>query len=98
LAINIYMASYNIQANSVSQSTPKLQRGEIKISTEVAVYFRIGNDPQADNRCAFIPAGETREIRLPTNCLQVAVLAVNTPGSVSIWEVSKAKASCSAKS
>lgn len=97
MAINIYMASYNIQANSISQSTPKLQRGEIKISTEVAVYFRIGNDPIADNRCAFIPAGESRQIRLPTNCLQVAVQAVSAPGSVSVFEVSKAKASCSAK-
>ncbi len=92
------MASYTLQANSVSQSTPKLQRGEIKISAEVTVYFRIGNNPVADNRCAFISAGETRQIRLPTNCLQVAVLAVNTPGSVSIYEVSKAKASCSVKS
>jgi hypothetical protein len=88
------MSSYTIQANSNSQSTPKLQRGSIKIYTEVSVYFRIGNDPVADSRCAFIPAGETREIRLPTNCLQVAVLAVNTVGGVSIYEVSKAKASC----
>ena len=91
------MASYNIQANLTSQSTPKLQRGEIKISAEVSVYFRIGNEPVADSQCAFIPAGETRQIRLPTNCLQVAVLAVNKPGSVTVWEVSKAKASCSAK-
>ncbi len=89
------MASYNIQASQHSQSTPKLQRGEIKITAEVSVYFRIGNNPQADNRCAFIPAGETRQIRLPTNCLQVAVQAVNAPGGVTVWEISKAKASCS---
>ena len=92
------MASYSIQANNISQATPKLQRGEIKISAEVSVYFRIGNDPAADNKCAFIPAGETRQIRLPTNCLQVAVQAVDTPGGVTVWEVSKVKASCSAKS
>ena len=98
MAINITMASYNILADKVSKSTPKLQRGEIKITAEVTVYFRIGNDPVADSRCAFIPAGETRSISLPTNCLQVAVQAVNTPGSVTVWEVSKAKASCSAKS
>ncbi len=91
------MASYNIQADSTSKSTPKLQRGEIKITATVAVYFRIGNDPVADNRCAFIPAGESRQIRLPTNCLQVAVQAVNTPGGVTVWEVSKTKASCSAR-
>lgn len=97
MAININMASYNIQADSTSKSTPKLQRGEIKISTEVSVYFRIGNDPVANSHCAFIPAGESRQIRLPTNCLQVAVQAVNAPGSVSVYEVSKAKASCSAR-
>ncbi len=91
------MASYNIQANNVSQSTPKLQRGEIKIIAEVSVYFRIGNDPIADSKCAFIPAGTDRLIRLPTNCLQVAVQADNQPGSVSVCEVSKAKASCSAR-
>jgi hypothetical protein len=89
------MASYNIQANQVSKSTPKLQRGEIKITTEVSVYFRIGNNPQADNHCAFIAAGTSRQIRLPTNCLQVAVQAVNASGGVTIAEVSKAKASCS---
>jgi len=88
------MASYNIQANLVSQSTPKLQRGEIKIIADVSVYFRIGDNPQADNRCAFIPAGTSRQIQLPTNCLQVAVLAVNSPGGVTVVEVSKAKASC----
>lgn len=89
------MASYNIQADNVSKSTPKLQRGEIKIIAEVTVYFRIGNDPQANTHCAVIPAGTERLVRLPTNCLQVAVLAVNTPGGVTIAEVSKAKASCS---
>ena len=97
MAINIHMASYNIQASQHSQSTPKLQRGEIKIIADVSVYFRIGNDPIADNRCAFIPAGESRQIRLPTNCLQVAVQAVNQQGSVTIVEVSKTKASCSAR-
>ena len=90
------MASYNIQAGNVSQSTPKLQRGEIKIIAEVSVYFRIGNDPVADNHCAFVPAGTERQIRISTNCLQVAVQAVNTPGGVTIVEVSKTRASCSA--
>lgn len=89
------MASYNIQADKISQLTPKLQRGEIKIIASVAVYFRIGNNPVADDRCAFVPAGETRHVRLPTNCLQVAVRAVNSPGGVTVVEVSKAKASCS---
>ena len=96
MAINIHMASYNIQADQVSKSTPKLQRGSIKIIAEVSVYFRIGNDPVANSKCAFIPAGTSREIRLPTNCLQVAVQAVDQPGSVTILEVNKTRASCSA--
>jgi len=90
------MASYSLSATNTSTATPKLQRGEIKIIADVTVYFRIGNNPVADNKCAFIPAGTERQIRLPTNCLQVAVLAVNNPGSVSIVEVSKTRASCSA--
>lgn len=89
------MASYNIQADNISRSTPKLQRGTIKIIAEVSVYFCIGNNPQAGSHCAFVPAGTSREIRLPTNCLQVAVQAVNISGGVTIVEVSKAKASCS---
>jgi hypothetical protein len=89
------MASYNIQANQVSQATPKLQRGDIKIIAAVTVYFRIGNNPQADNKCAFIAAGTERQIRLPTNCLQVAVQAVDQPGGVTILEVNKTRASCS---
>ena len=90
------MASYNISADNVSKSTPKLQRGDIRIIAEVSVYFRIGNDPEANESCAFIPAGTSRDIRLPTNCLQAAFCAVNTPGSVTIVEVNKTRASCSA--
>lgn len=89
------MASYSLSAGSTSTATPKLQRGAIKIIAEVSVYFRIGNDPQADSRCAFIPAGTSREIRLPTNCLQVAVLAVKDLGSVTVVEINKTRASCS---
>jgi len=90
------MSSYSLFASNTNTSTPKLQRGEIMIIAEVATYFRIGNDPVADHKCAFIPAGDSRTIRLPTNCLQVAVLAVNTHGTVNIVEVSKTRASCSA--
>lgn len=89
------MASYSLSAGAISTATPKLQRGDIKIIASVTVYFRIGNDPVADNKCAFIPAGTERQIRLPTNCLQVAVLAVEAQGSVTVVEVNKTRASCS---
>lgn len=89
------MASYSLSAGATSTATPKLQRGEIKIIAQVTVYFRIGNLPVADDKCAFIAAGTERQIRLPTNCLQVAVLAVDQPGSVTIVEVNKTRASCS---
>ena len=96
MAINISMASYSISAGAISTATPKLQRGDIKIIADVTIYFRIGNLPVADNKCAFIPAGTERQIRLPTNCLQVAVQAVDRPGSVTVVEVNKTRASCSA--
>ena len=92
------MASFNLQADAVSRSTPKLARGEIRITAEVPVYYRIGNDPVANDRCAFIAAGKTLTVRLPTSCLQLAVLAVNTPGGVTVAEVNGTKASCSQRS
>lgn len=91
------MASYSIQANSTSQATPKLIRGKVLIVTQTSVYFKVGNDPVADRTgCALIPAGSTRELRLPTGCLQIAFIAVKDPGNVSIVEVNETKASCSA--
>lgn len=90
------MASYSIQTSNISQTTPVLARGRILIVAEQAVYFRIGSEnPQADKHCAFISAGGTREISLPTSCLKLAVLAVNTPGNVTVVEINGTKASCS---
>jgi len=91
------MASYSIQADNTSQATPKLIRGKVLIISQTSVYFKVGNDPVADPKtCALLPAGSTRELRLPTGCLQIAVLAVKDPGNVSIVEVNETKASCSA--
>jgi|FreactcultuFSWF8_1027224.scaffolds.fasta_scaffold04227_2 hypothetical protein len=92
------MASFSIQANNQqSQATPVLARGRVLIVTQSSIYFRVGSDdPQANNSCAFIPAGESRELRLPTQCLKIAVLAVDQPGNVSIVEINGTKASCSA--
>lgn len=90
------MASYNIQADNVSKSTPKLQRGEIEIISDVAVYYRIGNNPVADESCVLIQPNNKMLIRLPTDCLQLAVKAVHGPGSVVVNEVAKAKPRCSA--
>lgn len=89
------MASYNIQANAVSQTTPVLHKGIIQIVAEVAIYFRVGENPTADSKCAFIPAGAIKQFTLPVKCSKLAVLAVKEPGSVAIIEINGVKASCS---
>lgn len=90
------MASYSIQATNVSQSTPVLAKGPITIFAETAVYWRVGTDPVADSKCAFIPAQGSIELRIPVKCSRIAFLAVNSPGHVSVTEQNGVKASCSA--
>lgn len=90
------MASYSISANSVSQSTPVLARGSITINAQVAVYWRVGEDPIADKTCAFVPAGKTLTLRIPVKCSKIAFLAVNKTGWVTVHEINGTKASCSA--
>jgi len=91
------MASYSIQANDVSQSTPVLRKGPVTLHAGVSVYFKIASDPTADSRsCALLLAGQSRTINLPVKCLKIAVLAVDTHGSISIVEESGgASSSCS---
>jgi hypothetical protein len=89
------MASYSISANSVSQSTPVLARGPVTITTDVNVYWRVGENPVADNRCALVRAGTRLEIRIPVKCSRIAFLAVKDPGWVTVHEVNGTKASCS---
>ena len=91
------MSSYSIQANDVSQSTPVLQKGPVSIYASVTVYWVVGEDPVAvPGKCALIPAGETRKIRLPVKCSRIATLAVNEPGFVTVTEESGgASSSCS---
>ena len=93
------MASYSIQANNISQATLVLRKGEINISSEVAIYFVVGENPIANTTtCALIPAGQTRKLRLPTKCNKIAVLAVTTTGTVLITELTAGvSSSCSAK-
>ena len=89
------MASYSINANPVSQSTPVLARGPVTITAQVSVYWRVGENPVADNRCALVRAGATQTLRIPVKCSKIAFLAVDTPGWVTVHEVSGVKASCS---
>lgn len=92
------MATYSIQANEVSQSTPVLQKGPISIYAQVAVYYIIGENPTASAKnCGLLMAGQTRDLRLPVRCSRVAVVAVKEPGWVTVTEMGGgAKASCSA--
>ena len=92
------MASYSINANSVSQSTPVLARGPVTITATVSVYWRVGENPIADNRCALIRAGTTQTLRIPVKCSRIAILAVKEPGWATVYEINGTKPSCSAKS
>jgi hypothetical protein len=91
------MASYSIQANDVSQTTPVLRKGPVTLHASVGVYFKIASDPVADRQtCALLMAGQSRTVNLPVKCLKIAVLAVDTHGSISIVEESGgASSSCS---
>jgi len=90
------MASYSIQASDVSQTTPKLSRGQVSITSSVPIYWVVGENPIADSRCSIILAHDTRIIRLPVSCSKLAVLAVETPGTVSIVEINGIRSSCMA--
>ena len=89
------MASYSINANTVSQTTPVLARGPVTVTSDVNIYWRVGENPTADNRCALVRAGTTLKINIPVKCSKIAVLAVSSPGWVTIHEVNGTKASCS---
>jgi hypothetical protein len=89
------MASYSINANSVSQATPVLARGPVTITATVNVFWRVGENPIADNKCALIRAGTTQTLRIPVKCSRMALLAVKEPGWVTVHEVNGTKASCS---
>jgi len=96
LAINIYMATYSIQANNVSQTTPVLQKGPIRIEAIVSVYWTVGENPTATDKCALLRAGQTRDLRLPVKCSRIAFLAVKEPGYVTVAEQNGgASSSCS---
>ena len=89
------MASYSINANPVSQSTPVLARGPISVTTQVNVFWRVGENPVADNKCALLRAGTTQTLRIPVKCSRIAFLAVKDSGWVTVHEVNGTKASCS---
>ncbi len=89
------MASYSINANSVSQSTPVLARGPVTITAQVSVFWRVGENPVADNKCALLRAGTTQTLRIPVKCSKIAFLAVKDLGWVTVSELNGTKASCS---
>ena len=90
------MASYSINANLVSQATPVLARGPVTITAQVSVFWRVGENPTADNKCALIRAGTSQELRIPVKCSKIAFLAVKDPGYVTVSEQNGgASSSCS---
>ncbi len=100
MAINISletaMSVYSLNSNSVSQVSPKLKKGQLRIYTSTTIFWSIGENPTAGNNgCAILRGGSTLELRLPVECSRLAVLAVDTPGVVTISEINgRVKASC----
>jgi hypothetical protein len=92
------MAAYSVTATDVSQKSPVLKKGPIRIYASVSVYWVIGEAPTASTtKCALLRAGESIELRLPVKCSRLAVLAVKDAGTVTVTETgSGASSSCSA--
>lgn len=92
------MSAYILQANNTNQTTPVLRKGQVKISTTVAVYWTVGENPTAiPGKSALLRAGQTLDLRIPVKCSKIAVLAVKNTGSVVITEhPGGASSSCSA--
>ena len=91
------MTSFVINANNQSQATPVLRKGPIKIHATVAVYWRVGEQPTANNNCALLRAGQSIDLNLPVKCSKVAILAVKDSGTVTVTETGGgASSSCSA--
>jgi hypothetical protein len=91
------MAAYSLSATDVSQQSPKLKKGKVRIHASVNIYWVVGENPVANSRtCAVLRAGETLELRLPVKCSSIAVLAVDKPGAVTVVEHNGgARSSCS---
>ena len=91
------MSTYILQANNTNQTTPVLKKGPVKISTSVAIYWTVGENPViVSEKSALLRSGQTLNLRIPVKCSKLAIQAVNTPGLVTVTEISGgAKASCS---
>lgn len=91
------MSVYALTATHESQQSPVLNKGLVRITTSVSIYYAIGEMPIASsNNCAILNAGETKDIRFPVKCSKIAFLAVNQIGPLTILELpGGAKSSCS---
>ena len=92
------MSTYILQANNTNQTTPVLKKGPVKISTSVAIYWTVGENPVArPGQSALLRSGQTLNLRIPVKCSKIAILAVKDIGPVTISEQSGgASSSCSA--
>ena len=91
------MAAYSLTATNISQQSPKLKKGTVRVYASVDVYWVVGENPVANSKnCAVLRAGETIELRLPVKCSCIAVLAVRESGVVTVVEANGgARSSCS---
>ena len=92
----VIMSAYSFTATLENQQTPVLKKGVVTISTTVAIYWVVGENPLVDkNKCALLRAGSIQQLRIPVKCSKIGFLAVNEPGAVTIIEqLGGASASC----
>ena len=91
------MSAYSFTATLENQQTPVLKKGVVTISTTVAIYWVVGENPLVNkDKCALLRAGGIQELRIPVKCSKIGFLAVNESGPVTIIEqLGGASASCS---
>jgi len=81
------MPAYSLPATTTSQATPTLAKGPVRITTTVPIFWAVGENPIASSTgCAMLSAGKDLVLRLPVKCSRIAVLAVKTPGVVTVIE------------
>lgn len=92
------MSSYSVQATKYATRTPKLERGQVKIITQVPIYWVISENPEVvPGQCAVLMGGQSLTVNVPVRCCSLAVMALGDPGMVTVIEQhGGARASCSA--
>jgi hypothetical protein len=81
------MSIYSLIASNISQQSPVIRKGDVRLYSSVAIYFMVGENPVIDpSKCALLRAGEAKDMRFPVKCSKLAIQAVHEAGFVTITE------------